>query len=254
MQTKVKRYIKDYSGIGEVIVLLHGFISSSGYWSKLIPYLQNDSYRIITIDLLGFGKAPKPSDINYDYKDQFDHINSALESLNITKPFVIIGHSMGALIADKYSIIYPKKVSSLILLNPPLYESAKEARTVLRKTSRIYRFLLDSRFRKFAWSALHIVSLNNISKHTNISRERSLKNIIEKSTILNDLTHTNTKTMLLVGRKDRKEYQKNLAKTRFSNSVKLYLENTTHHSPRQNTDLVKTLILNFLNKDNHKLD
>lgn len=247
MIAKTNKHIKDYGGGGATIVLLHGFISSLEYWSKLVPYLTNDGYRVVAIDLLGFGKAPKPNDIEYTYADHIEHINIALSNLKINKPFILAGHSMGGLIASRFGITFPEKVSSLILLNPPIYKNSDQTRKTLRNSGLVYRTILDSHFRGLIWPILHLASFNNISRHTNKSREGSLKNIIEKTRILEELSSSNIKTMLLVGTNDRKIYQDNLIDVKLSPNVKLHLEKTNHHAARQNTELVSRLINDFLN-------
>jgi len=247
MAIKPKQYVKDFGGTGDVILLLHGFVSSSRYWSKLVPHLTHEGYRVITIDLLGFGNAPKPNDIEYTYDDHIDYINRAISNLNINKPFVLVGHSMGGLIANRYGQTFPYRVSSLILLNPPIYKDSDQTRKSLRDSGVIYKIILDSHYRNLIWHFLHIASFNKIGQHTNKSREGSLKNVIEQSHILNELSSTNIQTMLLVGTKDRKIYQDNLLGISLSSNVKLHLENTTHHAARQNTKLVNKLINEFFN-------
>ena len=53
-------------GAGEVLVLLHGVPTSSWMYRKIIPSLQSN-FRIISIDLLGFGSSHKPKDNGRNY-------------------------------------------------------------------------------------------------------------------------------------------------------------------------------------------
>jgi pimeloyl-ACP methyl ester carboxylesterase len=59
-------YARDYGGSGEFIVLLHGFLGSKSDWRRIAPKLARAGYRVIAIDLLGFGNAPKPLSALYD--------------------------------------------------------------------------------------------------------------------------------------------------------------------------------------------
>ncbi|MER2171883.1 MAG: alpha/beta fold hydrolase, partial [Psychrobacillus psychrodurans] len=43
-------------GTGEVLLLIHGFCGSSGYWGEVIPML-SEKYRVIAIDLPGHGES-----------------------------------------------------------------------------------------------------------------------------------------------------------------------------------------------------
>ncbi len=96
IKTKVESkdilYIKDV-GVGDPIILIHGFGSNSYSWRHLVPVLLN-KYRVITIDLKGFGKSKKPYDNNYSIYDQATLIYSLIEKLNLDN-ITIIGHSYG---------------------------------------------------------------------------------------------------------------------------------------------------------------
>jgi pimeloyl-ACP methyl ester carboxylesterase len=242
---KSDHYI-DHGGEGEVIILLHGFLSSSKYWRKLQPLLSKAGYRIIAIDLLGFGKATKPTDGQYDYDDHVAFVHTTLQEIGITNKFHLIGHSMGALIASRYGTLYPDDVHSLILLHPPLYASPHEARQTLRSTGMLYRFLLDSSYRQLAWLIIRSLPISIIGRHSQQSREKSLRNVIEAAEIFDDLSSIRTDTLLVVGTNDRKEYIANIAKFQLSEAVTVTLEAVNHHSPRNQPLLLRDTILTFI--------
>jgi len=230
-------------------VLLHGFLSSSRYWSKLRPLLLRDGYRIITIDLLGFGRAPKPQLADYSYEEHSKYIEAALRSLAIVQPFVIIGHSMGALLAARYSIRHPDTITAAILLHPPLYKDPQNARATLRKTGMLYRFLLDSPYRNLGWLLVKHGNLSPIGKHSHQAREQSLAAIIEAAEIFSDLEAMAVKTLVVVGKYDRKEYTDNLSELGVHNPrVTVSVEAVDHHSPRKHPTLVKDRIVWFIQK------
>ena len=232
-----------------MIVLLHGFLSSSKYWTKLQPHLTRAGFRVITIDLLGFGRAPKPKSSEYDYDAHVTHINTALRSLRLdAHKIIIVGHSMGALLASKYARRHPLRVDSLVLLHPPLYADMREAKATLRETGRFYRFLLDSRYRTFGWMLVKTFLRYRIAAHTKHSRERSLRNVIEVAEVFGDLDSITAQTLLLVGSKDRPVYAANVANRSLSDNIEVVVEDVTHHSPVQNTLLVHTLVQAFIQK------
>lgn len=239
-------HVIDSGGSGEVIVLLHGFLSSANYWSKLRPLLVRIGYRVVAIDLLGFGRAPKPIQSQYDYADHITHIEATLQRLHIKKPFVMVGHSMGALIAARYSRVHADALRSLILLHPPLYKDTLQTRTTLRNTSKLYRFLLDSPYRRIGWLILRVVRLELMSGHSHASREKSLAHVIEVAEIAHDLKNSVVPTLLVVGVKDRKEYADNLTEFEMSPLVSVTLEDVNHHSPRLQPMLVRDRIIDFI--------
>ena len=53
------------TGLGPSVVLVHGLGASSRYWGPVIEALA-DTHRVITVDLLGFGRSPKPGGVSYD--------------------------------------------------------------------------------------------------------------------------------------------------------------------------------------------
>jgi len=88
----------DY-GQGPVIVMLHGVPTSSWLYRKMIESLQND-YRVIAIDLLGFGSSDKPesSDTNYLPNSQAQYVEQVLSHLDV-KNYSLLFHDMGGLVA-----------------------------------------------------------------------------------------------------------------------------------------------------------
>lgn len=239
-------YVHDYGGSGKTIVLLHGFLGSSEYWSRLAPKLTSAGYKVLAIDLLGFGKSQKPETANYDYTDHTQFIEQALQRHAITAPFVLIGHSMGAVVAKRFALQHDNQIDHLVLLHPPLYQNESEARTVLRNSSIIYRFLLDSRYRDVAWSVLSRSKMLKIARHTKRSREHSLRNIIEKAEALPDLIQLKTRTLLVVGTKDRPQYMENIGRINIPEKISIAYKDVSHHSPLRNPNTISRLITDFI--------
>lgn len=238
-------YAKSYGGNGELIVLLHGFLGSKGDWSKLGPKMAKAGYRVVAIDLLGFGNAPKPLSADYSYDDHIVHIESVLAEIGIIEPFILMGHSMGALIAKRFTLLHENRVKQLVLLHPPLYRDTLQVRDTLRDTSYLYRFLLDSKYRNIAWPVIRLALFGRM-RHTKWSRERSLRNVIEKAEAFKDLVKLKQKTLLFVGLRDRPEYIENLKVFSVADSVSITFSDVTHMSPMQNPRYVKRSVLKFL--------
>ncbi|CEG28392.1 alpha/beta fold hydrolase [Bacillus sp. B-jedd] len=75
------------------VVLLHGFLSSTFSFRKLVPLL-NRHYNVLTVDLPPFGKSGKSTRFLYTYKNIAATVIALLGELNIEKP-ILAGHSMG---------------------------------------------------------------------------------------------------------------------------------------------------------------
>jgi len=104
------------------VIMLHGIGSSAQMWEPVAKHLPDD-IRIIAIDLLGFGASPKPSWKAYSTKTQADSIVTTLFGLKIRGPVVVVGHSLGALVAVEFARRYPIMTKSLLLVSPPFYDA-----------------------------------------------------------------------------------------------------------------------------------
>jgi pimeloyl-ACP methyl ester carboxylesterase len=103
-----------------IVVLLHGIAASSEDWHKLVPLLER-YYYCITIDLLGFAKSPKPQWATYTMEDHLEAIHRTIRSLHFHRPVILVGHSLGSLLATRYARDHPRRISRLLLLSPPVY-------------------------------------------------------------------------------------------------------------------------------------
>ncbi len=84
-------------GRGPPIVLLHGFGASHYTWRYLIADLKRD-YRVIAIDLKGFGNSGKPVDGKYSIFDQADLVTQFIRRKGLDN-VTLVGHSMGGAVA-----------------------------------------------------------------------------------------------------------------------------------------------------------
>jgi len=103
------------TGEGPAVLLLHGFLDSSYTWRKLIPLLQ-DHYRVIALDLPGFGYSDKPEE-PFPFADYASVVLGVLDQLEIDRPF-IVGNSMGGSVALRIAIDFPDRVRGLVPIDP----------------------------------------------------------------------------------------------------------------------------------------
>lgn len=95
-------------GEGLPLVFIHGWGVNSAIWQPVVDTLA-DNYEITTIDLPGFG------DNNEFVLDEYTVSNIAkLIASRLDKPAVIIGWSLGGLIATELALQWPNKVKSLV--------------------------------------------------------------------------------------------------------------------------------------------
>jgi pimeloyl-ACP methyl ester carboxylesterase len=108
-------------GKGQPVVFLHGLASSGAIWQPVVDELDNTKYRMVALDLLGFGNSPQPDWLEYSVEDHAKAVVATLKRNRITKPVILIGHSMGSMVAAYIAQRYPKLVKHLILYQMPVY-------------------------------------------------------------------------------------------------------------------------------------
>ena len=120
------------------VVFIHGIGNSGAARSEIVSALPDDIY-YITIDLLGFGDSPRPSWAMYDAKTQARSVMVTLLKLRLTGRVIIVGHSLGSLVAVEIAKRYPLLVSSLILCSPPFYQP--DAKNLLPSTDKLVKLI-----------------------------------------------------------------------------------------------------------------
>ncbi|MDA9661208.1 alpha/beta hydrolase [Gammaproteobacteria bacterium] len=96
------------------IILLHGFNGSLFNFERMVPLLSKE-FRLISIDLPGFGLTGAVPSMDYSTQDSILVINELTSYLGMEK-FSIAGNSMGGGIAWRYALENPEKTQSLVLL------------------------------------------------------------------------------------------------------------------------------------------
>ena len=100
-----------------VVVLLHGRNFSGAYWARTLDALVARGYRVIAPDQIGFGRSSKPTDVQYGLQAMARHTLSLLDARGVER-FVVVGHSMGGMLATRVALAVPERVTGLALLNP----------------------------------------------------------------------------------------------------------------------------------------
>jgi pimeloyl-ACP methyl ester carboxylesterase len=101
---------------GHTVVLLHGFNFAGFYFGGPIGALRKEGFRVIVPDQIGFGRSSKPI-IPYNFHDMARNTFAILQSLKIAKA-MIVGHSMGGMLAARFASQYPDVVERVVMYNP----------------------------------------------------------------------------------------------------------------------------------------
>jgi len=109
---------------GKTVLLLHGKNFFGSYWKETIIFLTKKGFRVIVPDQIGFGKSSKP-DIHYSFHMLAANTRKLIDSLAI-KQVVVVGHSMGGMLATRFTLMYPETVMRLVLEDPIGLEDYRE--------------------------------------------------------------------------------------------------------------------------------
>jgi pimeloyl-ACP methyl ester carboxylesterase len=114
-------------GKGTPVVLLHCSMSTKEQWYNLAEDIK-DRFKVIAIDLYGYGNTPFPENMeNFSLDDEIKLLEKVLElETEQNEKFHLVGHSYGGAVAMKYSTLKSKKNLSLCVFEPMLNHIFKE--------------------------------------------------------------------------------------------------------------------------------
>lgn len=229
----MKVYISKPAKFDKTVIFIHGFSASSHFWDNIKHKLANQ-YQIITVDLLGFGESDKDDWLNYDVEDQAKSLFLALFKSGkiLAKDIVLVGHSMGSLVAIEFTKRYPLFVKNLILVSPPiyryqstltqddlnlnLYQTIANSKSLIKISDRILKTFLQEK--------------PNMTKSTQIALKKSLENAIIKQNSFAVLSKINKPINILYGYFDPIIVAKNLKQLAKNNkNIKLRATFASHH-------------------------
>jgi len=120
---------QDGGATEEDVLFIHGFISSSGFWTEtVLPHVSREARarrRLFAVDLLGFGRSPKPADSLYTLREHVEMIERSVIDRYKVGPFHIVAHSLGSILALALAVKYPAAVKSITLVAPPYFPVPK---------------------------------------------------------------------------------------------------------------------------------
>jgi len=106
-------------GKGPVLLLLHGICASSLTWDGWVREL-GDTYRIIRMDVPGFGITGPVRKELYERDNAVKFLDDFVNALGLDR-FFLVGNSLGGYIAWNYAIDHADRVEKLILIDPLSY-------------------------------------------------------------------------------------------------------------------------------------
>jgi pimeloyl-ACP methyl ester carboxylesterase len=106
------------AGSGEPLVCIHGLGGTKASFLPTVAALA-DQYRVIALDLPGFGESDKPIAAAYDAPYFAGAVADLMNELELESAH-IAGNSLGGRVAIEFGLLHPERVRKLVLLSPAL--------------------------------------------------------------------------------------------------------------------------------------
>lgn len=101
---------------GHTVIMFHGKNFNGYYWKGVAAHLLQKGYRVVIPDQVGWGRSDKPN-IHYSFHQMASDNKALFDSLHVSK-VIVIGHSMGGMLATRFTLMYPGIVEKLVLEDP----------------------------------------------------------------------------------------------------------------------------------------
>jgi pimeloyl-ACP methyl ester carboxylesterase len=204
---------------GRTALLLHGKNFGAGDWATTIAALNRAGFRVIAPDQIGFGKSSKPEHYQFSFSQLAANTRALLAARGIARS-VVVGHSMGGMLAVRYAVTYPEATERLVLVDPiglEDYAALLPPRTVddwyaqeLKQTPESVRAYQRDAYYGGAWSPeyeAHTRLLAGWTRHPQwwrVAWNSALTyDMIFNQPIVPDLPRIRAPTRLIIGLRDR---------------------------------------------------
>jgi esterase len=108
------------------VLFLHSFAGDCAHWGPVLEHLAR-RHRVVAFDFSGHGLSPAARG-RYSIKRLAQDVLTVANAQNLEN-FVLVGHSLGALVGMDFAASAPQRVKKLILVDPPPAPGAMPADT-----------------------------------------------------------------------------------------------------------------------------
>lgn len=239
-------------GKGRPVVLLHGLAASKEIWSPMAEELAGNGWRVIAPDLMGFGDSPKPQWSKYTVRDHARMVAAFLKQSGVNKqPAIVVGHSMGCLVAVQLATAYPALVKRLVLYEPPILGELPDFPGHTKRSAR-YKALFEYVAshpqlahveNRFLWRVARKLSGLHLSPEEWLPFEQSLRNTIINQQAYDQLKILTVPADIIYGRLDFVVIRQGVKKLFSQNkSVHLHLVTDMHGISKRSARYLAALV------------
>lgn len=223
---------------GETVLLLHGKNFSGASWERTAKELVGRGYRVVMPDQIGFGKSSKPTSFQYSFAALAHSTRELLQQLGVTKT-IVVGHSMGGMVATRFTLMFPDAVSKLVLVNPigledwsalvpwvPVDVSYREE--LARTPDQVRQYMRESYFDGHwapaydDFAAIQLGWATSADKATLAMVSALTTDMVFTQPVVNDFPRIAVSTLLIIGTRDRTAIGKGRVTTEIRPSLGRY--------------------------------
>jgi pimeloyl-ACP methyl ester carboxylesterase len=106
------------AGTGPPVLMLHGLGGTKASFLPSVAALAG-RFRVIAVDMLGFGDSSKPLGASYGPAFQADALTHLLDALELERSH-LVGHSLGGRVAIEVGFRHPERLRGLVLMSPAM--------------------------------------------------------------------------------------------------------------------------------------
>uniref|UniRef100_A0A8C7DLK0 Bifunctional epoxide hydrolase 2-like n=1 Tax=Oncorhynchus kisutch TaxID=8019 RepID=A0A8C7DLK0_ONCKI len=108
-------------GTGPPVMLCHGFPESWYSWRYQIPALADAGFRVLSLDMKGYGESTAPPDIEeYSQEQICQDLVTFMDKMGIPQ-VTLVGHDWGGAVVWNMARCHPERVRAVASLNTPLF-------------------------------------------------------------------------------------------------------------------------------------
>ena len=217
------------------LIFIHGVGMCDEIWAPQVEYFSK-KYQVITYDFLGHGQSPLPKN-NPTLDDYVEQLNNLVDSIGVSN-FLLVGHSMGAIISVAFARKFPQKINALVALNIVFNRNEKAQKDVLLRANQVLEsnkiLNIEKTLERWFKNNTSSAELNKIDKVRNWLKNTSPKGYgeayrlfaLSDKVFVNNLYQLKLPILYLTGNKD-------------PNSTPLMSEQISQETPNGSSKSVK---------------
>lgn len=239
------------TGSGQTVVFLHGIAARAEIWVEITDRLDKAKFRSLAFDLLGFADSPNPEWSHYSVDDHAKSVIASIRRSRAEEPVILVGHSMGAVIASRVAHLEPNLAKQLILYQIPVYSDYSKLGIRDMRNKAYISFLESlSRRRKITLRSARLLEKVgskavqfSVDEKNWLAFQRSIRNTIMHEGVFDDIQSVGVPIDIIYGSYDPIVLRRSMRRVfKESKNVRFYKVDETHRISKRSAKLIAQLV------------